>query len=193
MRQLHLLFLTLLLCAIGLGLAAYKVNTLGLPLTASAQTEVWNVEARISIPEIAYAMQEADDNYSDGLDELQKAIEKHHNATLALTRPQATPSPTSTKTETAIPASTGTTGSSTTQTGSSQSGSTQTIQPVGVNAPPPSRYVVSRPVEMKVREAYGRMNLGAYLENEQDVEQFVSQLKAELLAKIENHQKIRIL
>ena len=151
-----------------------------------------NVETRISIPEIAYAKQEADDNYSDGLDELQKAIDKHHNATLALTRPQATPSPTSTKTETAIPASTGTTGSSTTQTGSSQSGSTQTIQPVGVNAPPPSRYVVSRPVEMKVREAYGRMNLGAYLENEQDVEQFVSQLKAELLAKIENNQKIRI-
>lgn len=147
-----------------------------------------NVETRISIPEIAYAKQEADDNYSDGLDELQKAIDKHHNATLALTRPQATPSPTSTKTETAIPASTGTTGSSTTQTGSSQ-----TIQPVGVNAPPPSRYVVSRPVEMKVREAYGRMNLGAYLENEQDVEQFVSQLKAELLAKIENNQKIRIL
>ena len=148
-----------------------------------------NVETRISIPEIAYAKQEADDNYSDGLDELQKAIDKHHNATLALTRPKATPSPTSTKTETAIPASTG---SSTTQTGSSQSGSTQTIQLVGVNAPPPSRYVVSRPVEMKVREAYGRMNLGAYLENEQDVEQFVSQLKAELLAKIENNQKIRI-
>ena len=48
MRQLHLLFLTLLLCSIGLGLAAYKVNTLGLPLTASKQAEVWNVEARIS-------------------------------------------------------------------------------------------------------------------------------------------------
>ncbi len=148
-----------------------------------------NVETRISIPEIAYAMQEADDNYSDGLDELQKAIEKHHNATLALTKPQATTNPTSTKTETAIPASTG---SSTTQTGASQSGSSQTIQSMGVSAPPPSSYVVSRPVEVKVREAYGRMNLGAYLENEQDVEQFVSQLKAELLAKIENNQKIRI-
>ena len=48
MRQLHLLFLTLLLCSIGLGLAAYKVNTLGLPLTATKQAEVWNVEARIS-------------------------------------------------------------------------------------------------------------------------------------------------
>lgn len=126
-------------------------------------------------------MQEADDNYSDGLDELQKAIEKHHNATLALTNHRQRLTPTSTKTETTIPAATG---SSTTQTGSSQ-----TIQPMGVSAPPPSSYVVSRPVEVKVREAYGRMNLGAYLENEQDVEQFVSQLKAELLAKIENHQK----
>jgi hypothetical protein len=48
MRQLHLLLLVIVLCAIGLGLSAYKVTTLGLPLTSSEQAEVWNVEARIS-------------------------------------------------------------------------------------------------------------------------------------------------
>jgi hypothetical protein len=48
MRQLHLLLLTLVLCAIGLGLAYYKVNVLGLPLTPSEQAEVWSIEARIS-------------------------------------------------------------------------------------------------------------------------------------------------
>ena len=48
MRQLHLLLLVIVLCAVGLGLATYKVKTLGLPLTASEKTEVWNVEARIS-------------------------------------------------------------------------------------------------------------------------------------------------
>lgn len=48
MRQLHLLLLVIVLCAIGLGLSAYKVTTLGLPLTSTEQAEVWNVEARIS-------------------------------------------------------------------------------------------------------------------------------------------------
>ncbi|MCO6429082.1 inactive transglutaminase family protein [Nitrosomonas communis] len=48
MRQLHLLLLIIVLCAIGLGLAAYKVVVLGLPLTPSEQAEVWNVEASIS-------------------------------------------------------------------------------------------------------------------------------------------------
>ena len=48
MRQLHLLLLVIILCAAGLGLAIYKVTTLGLPLTTSEKAEVWNVEARIS-------------------------------------------------------------------------------------------------------------------------------------------------
>lgn len=48
MKQLHLLLLVTMLCAVGLGLAAYKVTSLGLPLAPSERTEVWNVEARIS-------------------------------------------------------------------------------------------------------------------------------------------------
>lgn len=48
MRQLHLLLLTLFLCAAGLGLTYYKVEVLGLPLTTSEQAEVWSIEARIS-------------------------------------------------------------------------------------------------------------------------------------------------
>lgn len=48
MRQLHLLLLTLLLCAVGLGLVYYKVNVLGLPLASTEQAEVWSIEARIS-------------------------------------------------------------------------------------------------------------------------------------------------
>lgn len=48
MRQLHLILLVTVLSAIGLGLAAYKVLTLGLPLTPAEQATVWNVEARIS-------------------------------------------------------------------------------------------------------------------------------------------------
>lgn len=48
MRQFHLIFLVLMLCAIGVGLSAYKVVTLGLPLTSSEKAEVWNVEASIS-------------------------------------------------------------------------------------------------------------------------------------------------
>jgi hypothetical protein len=47
MRQLHLLVLVTILCTFGLGLSAYKVTSLGLPLTPSEQAEVWNVEARI--------------------------------------------------------------------------------------------------------------------------------------------------
>ena len=48
MRQLHLLLLTFILCITGLGLAYYKIVVIGLPLTASEQAEVWNIEARIS-------------------------------------------------------------------------------------------------------------------------------------------------
>ncbi|MDT8364717.1 MAG: inactive transglutaminase family protein [Nitrosomonas sp.] len=48
MKQLHLLLLTLLLCMTGLGLAYYKVTVIGLPLTASEQALVWNIEASIS-------------------------------------------------------------------------------------------------------------------------------------------------
>jgi len=48
MRKLHLLLLTLMLCVTGLGLAYYKVTVIGLPLTASEQALVWNVEASVS-------------------------------------------------------------------------------------------------------------------------------------------------
>lgn len=48
MRRLHLLLLTLLLCVTGLGLAYYKVTVIGLPLTASEQALVWNIETSIS-------------------------------------------------------------------------------------------------------------------------------------------------
>ncbi len=48
MRRLHLLLLTLLLCVTGLGLAYYKVTVVGLPLIASEQASVWNIEASIS-------------------------------------------------------------------------------------------------------------------------------------------------
>lgn len=48
MRQLHLLLLTLVLCATGLSVAYYKIAVIGLPLMASEQAEVWNIEARVS-------------------------------------------------------------------------------------------------------------------------------------------------
>ncbi|ABI58607.1 MULTISPECIES: inactive transglutaminase family protein [Nitrosomonas] len=48
MRKLHLYLLAFILCFIGLGLAYYKVAVIGLPLTASEQAEVWDIEARIS-------------------------------------------------------------------------------------------------------------------------------------------------
>jgi len=48
MRKLHLYLLSFILCLVGLGLAYYKVNVIGLPLTASEQAQVWNIEARVS-------------------------------------------------------------------------------------------------------------------------------------------------
>ena len=48
MRKLHLYLLACILCSVGLGLAYYKVTVMGLPLTASEQAEVWNIEARIN-------------------------------------------------------------------------------------------------------------------------------------------------
>jgi hypothetical protein len=48
MRKLHLYLLSFILCFIGLGLAYYKITVIGLPLEASEQTEVWNIEARVS-------------------------------------------------------------------------------------------------------------------------------------------------
>ncbi|MCC6917310.1 inactive transglutaminase family protein [Nitrosomonas sp.] len=48
MKKLHLFLLTLILCVTGLGLAYYKIAVIGLPLTASEEAQVWNIEARIS-------------------------------------------------------------------------------------------------------------------------------------------------
>lgn len=48
MRKLHLYLLAFILCLVGLGLAYYKVAVIGLPLSASEQAEVWDVEARVS-------------------------------------------------------------------------------------------------------------------------------------------------
>ncbi len=48
MRKLHLYLLTFILCCVGLGLVYYKVTVIGLPLAASEQAEVWDIEARIS-------------------------------------------------------------------------------------------------------------------------------------------------
>lgn len=48
MRKLHLYLLAFILCLAGLGLAYYKAAVIGLPLTASEEAQVWNIEARIS-------------------------------------------------------------------------------------------------------------------------------------------------
>lgn len=48
MRKLHLYLLTFVLCLVGLGLTYYKIAIIGLPLAASEQTEVWNIETRVS-------------------------------------------------------------------------------------------------------------------------------------------------
>lgn len=47
MKNLHLYVLAFTLAAIGIGVCAYKVTRLGLPLTPEAQTEVWTVEATV--------------------------------------------------------------------------------------------------------------------------------------------------
>lgn len=48
MKNLHVKLLSLLLAAAGLGLCAYKVERLGLPLSPDSQTQVWTVETRVS-------------------------------------------------------------------------------------------------------------------------------------------------
>lgn len=48
MKDLHVKVLALLLAAAGIGLCAYKVERLGLPLTPHAKTQVWTVEARVT-------------------------------------------------------------------------------------------------------------------------------------------------
>lgn len=48
MKNLHVKLLALILAAAGLGLCAYKVEKLGLPLTPDSQTQVWTVETRVS-------------------------------------------------------------------------------------------------------------------------------------------------
>lgn len=48
MRKLHLYLLTFILCLAGLGMAYYKAVVIGLPLAASEEEQVWNIEARIS-------------------------------------------------------------------------------------------------------------------------------------------------
>lgn len=47
MKNLHLYLLAFSLAAIGIGVCAYKVTRLGLPLTPAEQTEVWTVEATV--------------------------------------------------------------------------------------------------------------------------------------------------
>ncbi|MFP4251513.1 MAG: inactive transglutaminase family protein [Guyparkeria sp.] len=49
MRRLHLLFVVLLLTAVGLSVAWYKYQTLGFPLTPDRETETWTVEAQIGV------------------------------------------------------------------------------------------------------------------------------------------------
>ena len=49
MRDLHVWLLSALLAAIGLVLAFYKVERLGLPLNPGTDTPVWTVEARIKL------------------------------------------------------------------------------------------------------------------------------------------------
>ncbi|MCP1677026.1 hypothetical protein J2T57_004200 [Natronocella acetinitrilica] len=49
MRNLHLKLLALGLCGLGVAGIWYKVDVLGLPLTADAQTMVWTVEATASL------------------------------------------------------------------------------------------------------------------------------------------------
>ena len=48
MHNLHVRLLSIGLAALGLSLAFYKVETLGLPLTPSTDASVWTVEARVS-------------------------------------------------------------------------------------------------------------------------------------------------
>ena len=47
-RKLHLVLLTLLLIAVGLGTAGYKAFVLHLPLVPNATSLLWEIEASIS-------------------------------------------------------------------------------------------------------------------------------------------------
>lgn len=47
MKRLHLMLLAMLLAASGLGLAAYKIQVLGFPLTTEERVAIWIVEARL--------------------------------------------------------------------------------------------------------------------------------------------------
>ncbi len=47
MKNLHLKILALALISVGVGVCAYKVNQLGLPLTPTDETQVWTVEATL--------------------------------------------------------------------------------------------------------------------------------------------------
>lgn len=44
----HVFILALLLCALGLGIFAYKLTRLGLPLVPDTESDIWTIEARIS-------------------------------------------------------------------------------------------------------------------------------------------------
>lgn len=55
MKDLHLKLLALALTAIGLGLCAYKVERLGLPLLPGGQAQVWTVETRVTFSGTGHA------------------------------------------------------------------------------------------------------------------------------------------